>query len=1043
MKDGGRDMDGRKLSLAVSVLLGLVLPVCFIVQMIAAGMHMPEAKNGRMDLREWNFAEDGVVPLKGEWEFYRDQLLMPASPLPDTAVLAEVPSPWNEVMKSEDSPGSHGYGTYRMVIRINKETDELYGIHTGNIRMANRIYINGREAGASGVPSESADTFVQNNVPYVGFAPVTGEWVEIIVQVSNYAYASGGIIIPISFGKQHAVLQNREWRVLQDLISAIGFIIPAVYLLLFYRKLRKEHSLLHLGLMCLACCLFVLTHGEKLLAEAVPWLSYGVLLKIQAISSLFIYYFLLLYTSVVSLTPVTRTKMLRMLKIVLIVLLICSIVLPTNLLSSMDQVSTIPLFCTVLFVLFNMLRSLTRTSNNIIFESLSILSLLLVIVLQALMFFGILDTSSIVSYEMLFFVIMQAMMMASRFADSYKEVEELSRRLLTLDGLKDEFLANTSHELRTPLHGIINMADSLIEGAAGNVTEEQSRHIAMIAATGKRLSSLIHDILDFSSLKNGNIKLNFRPVHLPTAAESVIEVVKHTAGSKNIRFIQEWPADLPLLYADEDRLVQVLYNLIGNAVKFTQEGEIRISAAIIEEKAVITVADTGIGMHVERLEDVFHSDHQNVDYDVSSNKGSGFGLGIAKKLVELGGGRIWLEPKREIGTAIHFTSPVAGDEELADRAPYQSVKLIADSGMKESAAAIEGMLRDAKQASGGIIMIVDDDPVNLQVLHNLLSVERYQVIALSSGEAALSEIRNNSNIDLVIADWMMPGMSGIELTRLIRERYLLSELPVLLLTARSYPDDMEKAFRTGINDFLGKPMESKELRARVRTLIQLKQSVQQAIQSEMAFLQAQIKPHFLYNALNTVIAICPDNPEKASLLLMELSQFLRGSFDFHNRDRLVPLQQELELVKSYLTLEHARFEERLLIRYELGKEMYTLIPPLSIQPLVENAIRHGIMRKSYGGMVTIAVQETEREIVISVTDDGVGMSRERVAAVLAGTAEGRKGVGLRNIHQRLIAFYGKGLHVTSREGEGTTVSFTMARANIAERSTAGVRSDLK
>ncbi|OBZ09897.1 ATP-binding protein [Bacillus sp. FJAT-26390] len=1036
-------MDGRKLSLAASVLLGLVLPVCFIVQMIAAGLHMPEAKNGQMDLREWNFAEDGVVPLKGEWEFYRNQLLVPASPLPDTAVLAVVPNAWNDMMKSEEFSGSHGYGTYRMVIRIKEEADVLYGIHTGNVRMANRIYINGREAGASGVPSESKDTFVQNNVPYVGFAPVTGEWVEIIVQVANYDYASGGIIIPISFGKQQAVLQNREWRVLQDLISAIGFIIPAVYLLLFYRKLRKEHSLLHLGLMCLACCLFVLTHGEKLLAEAVPWLTYGVILKIQAISSLFIYYFLLLYTSVVSFTPVTRTKMLRMLKVVLIVLLVCSIVLPTNLLSSMDQVSVVPLFCTVLFVLFNMLRSLIRTSTNIIFESLSILSLLLVIVLQALMYFGILDTSSIISYEMLFFVIMQAMMMASRFADSYKEVEELSRRLLTLDGLKDEFLANTSHELRTPLHGIINMADSLIEGAAGSVTEEQSRHIAMIASTGKRLSSLIHDILDFSSLKNGNIKLKFRPVHLPTAAESVIEVVKHTAGSKNIRFIQEWPADLPLLYADEDRLVQVLYNLIGNAVKFTQEGEIRISAAIMEDKAVITVADTGIGMHVERLEDVFHSDNRNADYEVSSNKGSGFGLGIAKKLVELGGGRIWLEPKREIGTAIHFTSPIAVNEKAADPAPYLSVKPIADSGMMESAAAAaEGMSRDEEQASGGIIMIVDDDPVNLQVLHNLLSVERYQVIALSSGEEALSEIRNNSNIDLVIADWMMPGMSGIELTRLIRERYLLSELPVLLLTARSYPDDMEKAFRAGINDFLGKPMEAKELRARVRTLIQLKQSVQQAIQSEMAFLQAQIKPHFLYNALNTVIAICPDNPEKASLLLMELSQFLRGSFDFHNRDRLVPLHQELELVKSYLTLEHARFEDRLVIRYELGKEMYTFIPPLSIQPLVENAIRHGIMRKSYGGTVTIAVQESESELVISVSDDGVGMSREKAAAVLAGTAEGRRGVGLRNINQRLLTFYGKGLHVLSREGEGTTVSFTISRAKIAGRSTVGVRSDL-
>lgn len=1042
-------MNRRKLSIAASILLGFVLPAVLIIQIIWSEIGMPEAKGGYLDLRDWNFSEDGIVPLKGEWDFYQNQLLAPeafanakdnqAQGL-DNALVVDVPGMWNDYMESTNVLGSYGYGTYRLVIRLDNKTDKIYGIHTGNIRMANRIYMNGREVGTSGLPTESRETSVPYNVPYLGFTSVTGDTVELIVQVANYAYKSGGIIIPIAFGEQTGVLHNREWRVLQDLISAIGLLMPSIYLLLFYRKLRQELSLLYLGLLCIAGCLYVLTHGEKLLADAVPWLSYAMILKIQATSSASIYYFLLLYISSISLIAVSQ-KLLRVFKILTITLLASTFVLPASLVSAMEFLMVITASSTVLFVFYIMLRNILRSSNHIFFETLSILSILIIIALQSLLLLGILDTLTIISYEMLFFVIIQAMTMSHRFADSYMEVEQLSRRLITLDVLKDEFLANTSHELRTPLHGIINMADSIMEGAAGSITTEQTRHIAMISATGKRLSLLIHDILDFSSLKNGSIQLHFRPVHLPTVADSVIEVVKHTAGSKKISFVQQWPDDMPLLHADEDRLVQVLYNLLGNAVKFTHEGEISISADIVGERAVITVADTGIGIHTERLEEVFHGNYQNAEGYDPAYKGSGFGLGITKRLVELGGGRIWIEPEREVGTAIHFTMPISDVKELPEAPVYRDVNQLVDSSHNEAAAAAEVMADHSDRVNSGTILIVDDDPVNLQVLQNLLSVEHYKVIAVTQGEAAINEIKQNLSIDLVIADWMMPGMTGIELTRMIRERFLMSELPVLLLTSRSYPDDMEKAFQTGINDFLSKPMESKELRARVRTLIQLRKSVQQAVQSEIAFLQAQIKPHFLYNALNTVISICPVNPDKASMLLMELSQYLRGSFDFHNRDRMVSVQKEIELVRSYLMLEQARFEDRLRVVYEVNEEMYTLIPPLSIQPLVENAIRHGIMRKAYGGTVTISVKENDSEIVISVSDNGVGMSEKHAEEVLAGTVEGRKGVGLRNIDQRLIALYGNGLQINSILGEGTTVSFAIARIKIAGLPSAGTRGD--
>lgn len=175
------------------------------------------------------------------------------------------------------------------------------------------------------------------------------------------------------------------------------------------------------------------------------------------------------------------------------------------------------------------------------------------------------------------------------------------------------------------------------------------------------------------------------------------------------------------------------------------------------------------------------------------------------------------------------------------------------------------------------ILIVDDDPVNRQVLFNLLSTERYRVIAADSGAAALKLREEHPSIDLVITDWMMPRMSGLELCRKLRENSSLSELPILMLTARGLPEDIRMGFQAGANDFLSKPVDAGELRARVRTLIEMRASVQEVIRTEMAFLQAQIKPHFLYNALNVIIATCAVNPDKATDLLIELSQYLRGA----------------------------------------------------------------------------------------------------------------------------------------------------------------------
>lgn len=1014
--------------LTISFICIVVFPLGSIVQTLFTERGNPHANDGVMDLTGWNFDRQGAASLDGTWDFYPGQLLAPvdfeadvsgrkplSKPLP-----IHVPSRWNGTLGE-----AHGYGTYHLRVRIPPRLEKNdYGIRTQNIRMAHRLFIDGKEIGGKGLPGTTENTDIQLNLPFTGFTSIESDVADIIIQVSNYSYSSGGIVASILFGDEHSILKGQQQDWLKDLMTLFGFILPAAFFLMLFRLRRSEKELQYLGLFSLSGALYALTHGEKLLGTLLPFLPNNDILRLQLISAALAYYFLLRYMD--ALVPGAVHQWFVRLGVVL-VLVQCTVGLTLSpVLFSMLELPMLLISLVVIgYTLRAMLHWLKSRPNDGHFVLMSMMSIFMVVVLHTVGAFTTVDTTFLALYELLLFVFAQMILTAIRFAQSFREVEALSERLLAIDSLKDEFMANTSHELRTPLHGIINIAQSMLEGAAGAVTPKQAKNLSMITSTGKRLSLLVNDILDFSKLKNGEIELKRSAVDLESVARSVVEVSGFTFEDKPVVLIQQWPPALPLVEADEDRLRQILYNLLGNAYKYTKQGEIRIYARVDGAMVTVSVADTGVGITQNKLEDIFQSYEQGNGTSERVNGGTGLGLSITRKLVELGGGTIWVDSEPGEGSTFHFTLPVvqfpllqASSRPVA--AQYVSTQ---ERRTQDTAAAMDWDETDDNLEAEHTILIVDDDPVNRQVLFNLLSTERYRVIAADSGAAALKLREEHPSIDLVITDWMMPQMSGLELCRKLRENSSLSELPILMLTARGLPEDIKMGFQAGANDFLSKPVDAGELRARVRTLIEMRTSVQEVVRTEMAFLQAQIKPHFLYNALNVIIATCAVNPDKATDLLIELSHYLRGSFDFQNRDQLVPLAKELELVESYVHLEQARFEERLVVHYDIDPDVRLYLPPLSIQPLVENAIRHGVMERAAGGMVNLGITREDEHIVIVVQDDGVGIPPERLAQVSSGRIEGPGGVGLQNINRRLLSLYGQGLEIQSHSGKGTLIRF--------------------
>lgn len=209
-------------------------------------------------------------------------------------------------------------------------------------------------------------------------------------------------------------------------------------------------------------------------------------------------------------------------------------------------------------------------------------------------------------------------------------------------------------------------------------------------------------------------------------------------------------------------------------------------------------------------------------------------------------------------------------------------------------------------------------------------------------------------------------------------------------------------------------------------LVSLMNSNEKAMKNELAFLQAQIKPHFIYNAINTVVSLCYTDSEKAANLLVDFSKYLRFIFDIDRKLMLVPLQREIELIKVYVEIEKARFGELINVEYDIDQELLSMeIPSFSIQPLVENAIKHGLCKKGAGGTVLISVKKNESAIIIKVIDTGIGMSEEKLEKLKNIESE-NKGVGFSNVIRRINGWKDAQLDIQSTEGKGTAVTIKIS-----------------
>ncbi|MEL7532509.1 MAG: response regulator, partial [Bacteroidota bacterium] len=373
--------------------------------------------------------------------------------------------------------------------------------------------------------------------------------------------------------------------------------------------------------------------------------------------------------------------------------------------------------------------------------------------------------------------------------------------------------------------GIIGLSESILERVADADVKD---NIQMIVASGKRLGTLVNDLLDFSKLRNFDIELQTKPLDLRSMVAVVLRMSQPLLGWKEITLHNEVAEDLAPIAADENRLQQILHNLIGNAIKFTEEGDIVVRAHQDGDMIRVEVVDSGIGIPQEKQALIFE-EFQQADGSISREfGGTGLGLTITQQLIRLHGGNIGVKSEAENqGSTFWFTMPLSSNtEQKVFQATEINQALLPLRPMlplvMDTVSEKPRVIKKAFSEGGNMkILVVDDDPINQQVLKNHLADSDFELAFAANGEDALEVLEIAGPFDLVLLDVMMPKMSGFEVCEKIREKYLPSELPVIMVTAKNQVNDLVQGLELGANDYLAKPFSKQEFLARVHTQLDL------------------------------------------------------------------------------------------------------------------------------------------------------------------------------------------------------------------------------
>ncbi len=461
-------------------------------------------------------------------------------------------------------------------------------------------------------------------------------------------------------------------------------------------------------------------------------------------------------------------------------------------------------------------------------------------------------------------------------ARSYRAQQARAEELAELDRAKTTFFSNISHEFRTPLTLILDPVAEL-RGRSSGLDDEARKDLDTMWRNGLRLTKLVNTLLDFSRIEAGRAQARYEPVDLATVTAELSSVFRSAVDRAGLEFTVDCPALDELVYVDRDMWEKVVLNLLSNALKFTFDGSIAVRVRREDGEAVVTVADTGIGVPTEEMPRLFERFHRIGSAHARSNEGSGIGLALVQELVHLHGGTITAQSAEGAGTTFTIRLPFGAAHLPADAVasargtraasgvaePYVQealrwIPVDTDVGSIEAVESASIPDNAVAQPSGrdtpARVLIADDNTDMREYLARLLGGAGYQVEAVTDGQEALDAIRADLP-DLVVSDVMMPRLDGLALVSTLRSDPRTAAVPVLLLSARAGQEASIEGLQAGADDYLVKPFAAAELLARVRANIELARLRNHHARWRTALVDSLQEAFFICDAHGAVIEI--------------------------------------------------------------------------------------------------------------------------------------------------------------------------------------------
>ncbi|MDW7674658.1 MAG: sensor histidine kinase [Bacillota bacterium] len=684
----------------------------FIVLIILTGCtqqanleKLPESTKGSLDLSIWDLEEDGIISLKGSWEFYWKQLIEPEEFTDGSALNPEfinVPAPWNNYNINNENLIGDGFATYRLLITTNQLNESL-GLEIPKMWTAYKLWVNKDLLAANGNIGIKADNSIPQFQPRtVFFNPSEGD-IEIIIQMSNYHHKNGGILENLRIGTEEQIKLMSNWHLAFDLFVFGSLFVVGIYHLIFYFYRRKERSNLYFGAFCTMIGIRALFVGKMFVFQLFPTFDWELALKVEYLTfylgtPVFILYLKSILSREVSQKVINLS--------IATALIFSTLVLfnPVKVYAQYNIIYQVYVLFIIIYLIYALSLACLRKREGAIAIGLAVVFFVCTIINDILYESSLiylsksLATTSLSSWGFLVFVFSQSIILSRKFTKAFSKIEEITtnlqqlnesleakviERTIALEGANEklekayqdlstmeksrtDLLTNISHDLRSPMTSVLGYVNAISDGIVEN-PEQLKRYLQRIKERINGLNHLTQDLFDLTQLETRKLKLEPQQVSVEKLLQKIYEkyfLDVQTAGI-SFEFISanRGPSfqNSPFVEIDIDRVDRAFANIIYNAIKHApKEGTISLDYYFNNtenpDEVIIKVTDNGLGIAPEDLPHVFNRFFTG-SKSRTSGGGSGLGLSIAKEIVEYHNGRIWVTSKPE-ETTFYLSLPL-------------------------------------------------------------------------------------------------------------------------------------------------------------------------------------------------------------------------------------------------------------------------------------------------------------------------------------------------------------------------------------------------